>query len=333
MRLPKWLAVGVLLICWLGGFVGLERGAFAQMGLPNLTQQKSLLKSSTGGLIQRASLGFAWTPSMDAAGLELIETNVSFTSALPLPIPLLREHTKMTLLSVSPNFRYTHVQWNGDGQGEGFLPESLYAGGVTVGLMSIVNERRRVIVNAMPAYSSDGKATSRSFVCPVMAALNCTYNERWNLTVGIIYLDRSDIPVLPVGGAIYTPNENTRLELMMPQLKFAKRFLSRTTLHADNVADNASAASPTVPPTNDNWWFLSGGFSGNSWAFRSVGDQDDFAMLREYVLKCGWEHTRPSTKWTLELGYLFGREIQFDRKTQNNLKPSDSLNLRLLLAL
>ncbi|MGL6225753.1 MAG: hypothetical protein ACRC10_03895 [Thermoguttaceae bacterium] len=277
----------------------------------NFSGTQGIISQQTKGLVRNASLGTTWSPSLNDKGLEVMEANISFTTMFPVFLPHFRYRPQMTLLSVTPNFKYTNLHY----EGSGYLPNSLYTGGVTTGLFGIVNERWKLMANVMPKYSGDGQSNYRSLVCPAMLAAIWTPNEKWNVTVGVIYLDRSDIPILPIGGAIYTPHEDWRFELTAPQVNIARRL-------------NAYCSS-----REQNWLFIGGGFSGSSWSITSVNDQSDYAMSREYVIKTGWEHTRTDLyKVTTDVAYVFGRQIQFDRQTQATIKPSDSLALRLTVS-
>ncbi|MGL6195554.1 MAG: hypothetical protein ACRC2T_12110 [Thermoguttaceae bacterium] len=272
---------------------------------------QGIFAQQTKGIIQSVSFGTAWSPSLNDNGLEVMEANISLTSMFPVSLPNFRYRPKMTLLSVTPNFKYTNLNY----KGAGYLPDSLYSGGITTGLIGIVNERWKLMLNAMPSYSGDGKSNYRCIVCPAMIAAIWTPNVKWNVTFGVIYLDRSDIPVLPMGGVIYTPNDDWRFDLTAPQVKIARRL-------------NAYCSAK-----EQNWVFIGGGFSGGSWSITSVNEQSDYAMSREYLVKTGWEYSRTNfCKFTTDIAYVFGREIQFDKKTQETIKPSDSLAIRLTMS-
>ena len=146
-----------------------------------------------------------------------------------------------------------------------------------------------------------------------MARMNWTANSRWKMVFGVIYLDRSDISVLPFGGFVYTPNDDWRFELMAPQAKIARRLNAFSGLDCER------------------WVYLGGGFDGGTWAIESRNQQADIAMYREYTVCLGYESLRKSRhfKWNAEIGYLFGRKMEFDRNTQPQFKPDDSMVLQL----
>ncbi|MCL2348733.1 MAG: DUF6268 family outer membrane beta-barrel protein [Planctomycetaceae bacterium] len=207
---------------------------------------------------------------------------------------------------MTPNFGYTSAQWDGPQK----FPSSLYTAGLNVGWMKPVNERWTLMANVMPHWASDGQATQDAVRCPLMAGMTWTPNRQWKVMFGAIYLDRSDIAVLPFGGLVWTPNDDWRFELTAPQARISRRL---------NISTSEF----------QRWGYVGGGFGGGTWAVESVNHQSDVAMFREYSVVLGYECVKTNSyTWGAEIGYLFGRRMDFDRNTQSRFEPNDSLMLQ-----
>jgi hypothetical protein len=89
-----------------------------------------------------------------------------------------------------------------------------------------------------------------------------------------------------------------------------------------------------------HWIYLGGGISGGTWAFVQDG-VDDRLTYREWRVTAGWEAVPPGEaarmpgnglKWEAEVGYVFGRQFEFDRRP-DDLSIDGALLLRLGLSL
>ncbi len=114
----------------------------------------------------------------------------------------------------------------------------------------------------------------------------------WQIVLGVAYLDRNDVRLLPVFGVIYAPNDDARAELVFPQPKIARRYLVRENF--------------------ERWLYLKGEFGGNSWAVERVGGANDVATYSDWRLLTGIE-TRYQNGRVLffEVGYVFNRELEY----------------------
>ena len=71
-----------------------------------------------------------------------------------------------------------------------------------------------------------------------------------------------------------------------------------------------------------HWGYVGGAISGGTWAFDRSGGLGDRLSYREWRLVLGWESMPPQppgtfrpggTRPNVEVGYVFGREFEFDR--------------------
>lgn len=114
--------------------------------------------------------------------------------------------------------------------------------------------------------------------------------------------------VLPVGGVIWSPNEATRCELVVPRMRIARRLRSSTRGYL--------------------WAYLAGQFGGGSWA---ITLDDGTTTLLTYndlrgVLGAEWAATN-RLSGVAEIGYVFARDIAaFDT---SQFTPTDAFMLRV----
>ncbi|MFQ5730445.1 MAG: hypothetical protein ACE5KM_00675 [Planctomycetaceae bacterium] len=110
--------------------------------------------------------------------------------------------------------------------------------------------------------------------------------------LGILYLDRDDVNVLPVVGWIYVPNAELRMELVFPRPKIAMRFSQRETY--------------------SRWGYIAGEFGGDSWAIQRRSGATDTLVYRDLRLIFGFEQRYVNGRsFLLEVGYVFDRQVEY----------------------
>jgi hypothetical protein len=130
--------------------------------------------------------------------------------------------------------------------------------------------------------------------------------------LGAAYLDRDDIPILPMAGLVWTPDEDTRLEVTLPRPRLARR-----------LCWDEAWAGPGA------WVYLAGELGGGAYAVRRSAGFDDEMTLRDFRLLFGVER-KGEGGWNgcAEIGYAFGREIEFERDATKH-QPSDAVLLKV----
>lgn len=259
-------------------------------------------------VFQKLWLDACWVPSGGQNGLGMTRLNAGVTFALPGPkCPW----TQRTFFLLTPGFDYTHVDWK---QPTAF-PDSLFRAGLSVSWIQEINPRWMIMAGASPAWAGDGKATRDTVRCPAYVGAAWTPNSHWKFVLGVSYLARNDMLFLPFGGVIWTPNENWTLELTAPKARVARRLAGLS----DAVFQN--------------WIYVAGGLDGNAWAVRSTAGEDDYAMYREYSIQLGYECVRNRTQvWSVEIGVLFWRKMEFEHHTQRTVEPNNAVFLRTKVA-
>lgn len=118
--------------------------------------------------------------------------------------------------------------------------------------------------------------------------------------LGVEYLDRVEIKLLPAGGLFWTPDPNTRLSFYFPRPKFAKRFPN-----FGNV---------------EVWGYVSGEYGGGSWTIKREANFSDQVDLNDMRVMAGleWIGVRGVTGFG-EVGYVFERQLIY-----RSLAPADS---------
>jgi hypothetical protein len=135
--------------------------------------------------------------------------------------------------------------------------------------------------------------------------LRLTPSLTWLL--GIDYLDRDDISLLPVFGAAWSPSDDVRLDLAFPRPSLAVRVMDSTT-----------------------WLYLAGELGGGTWAIERDEAWDDNATYRDLRLVFGIETLEQDGSGSaLELGYVFDRELEY-RSGLGDYSPEDCLMIRLV---
>ncbi len=137
---------------------------------------------------------------------------------------------------------------------------------------------------------------------------------RATLKLGVLYLDRNRIKLLPAGGLLWQPNPQMRFDLFFPEPKLA-RYLS------------------TVG-TADMWGYVAGYYGGGAWTIqRAAGTTDsiDINDLR-VVLGLEWgrnDQMREGRRFGfVEVGYVFNRELRYDASPMDNLDLQDTVMIR-----
>lgn len=129
-------------------------------------------------------------------------------------------------------------------------------------------------------------------------------------TAGIEYFDMDNIGVLPAGGVILQPDEDTRLELYFPRPQVKFRIL-------DDEKDEV-------------WWYVRGDLIGSAWAMERTTGNADVANLLERRVSIGLETKSKEEEGHtsfIELGYLFHRELEY-RSGVGSRDLGDTLTFR-----
>lgn len=129
------------------------------------------------------------------------------------------------------------------------------------------------------------------------------------IAAGVVYIDRLPIKLLPAGGFIWTPNPDTRFEVLFPNPKISHRW--------------------TTIGTTDLWCYLAGEYGGGAWTVRrAFTGADDDVGYNDIRVMLGLETFGTSRyRGMFEVGGVFNRQLVY-RSGTPQFDPSDTVMLR-----
>jgi hypothetical protein len=144
-----------------------------------------------------------------------------------------------------------------------------------------------VAASVLAASDFEGSAR-RGILFPGHAVGFFSVNPALDLVLGVDYLDRGDIKLLPVGGAIWVPKPEMRFEIVFPRPRFVYQLTDRY------------------------FCYLSGELGGGTGAIQRPVVGNDLATYRDLRLCVGLEYLSNDAKRAdFEIGYLFDRRIEY----------------------
>jgi len=134
------------------------------------------------------------------------------------------------------------------------------------------------------------------------------FSPQFDVIGGVWYFDRNRIKLLPAGGVHWRPSGLWDFYLVFPNPKIRRRSV--------NIGSS-------------QWWmYLAGEYGGGRWTVeRLTGPDDiDYNDIR-IIYGLEWE-TQTQARGYVEIGYVFDREIVFDRSPTPNLDLDDTFMVR-----
>jgi len=135
-----------------------------------------------------------------------------------------------------------------------------------------------------------------------------SFSPQFDVLVGVWYLDRNRIKLLPAGGIHWRPSPEWDAYLVFPNPKIRKRSISIG---------------------SSQWWiYAAGEYGGGRWTIErasGMADDIDYNDIRA-IFGLEWE-TQTQSRGHVEVGYVFDRELLFDSAT-DDLPLDDSFMVR-----
>jgi hypothetical protein len=255
------------------------------------------------GFFQRFLFDATWLAPGGANGMGVDDLQLQSIFALPCP------RRDMPLV-ITPGFAVHYLQ----GPQSVDLPPRLYDSWVDFRWLAQLTPKFGADLAITPGVFSDFEQKSgKAFRLQGHGAAAWTWNETTKLVLGAAYLDRPDVELIAIGGVIWTPNEETKFDLIFPHPKISRRVYWLPGPSSDEV---------------QNWAYVAGEFNGDAWAIRRTDGSDDQVVLSDYRLVLGLEHkVVGSLSSHLEIGYVFGRRIKYTSDTPD-FHPTDTVMLR-----
>jgi hypothetical protein len=285
-------------------------GALYPDGLPSAFPENGFFETLKQPIkfLQEARLRYTWIPSGDSdddLGLNEIETSASFT------LPILFDQPP---LLITPGFGL-HMLDGPVNAAPDFadLPPQVYDAYLDFSWRPQITPWLGGNLGIRPGvYTDFNTFTTHSIRIPGRGLVVITVTPRLQIVAGVVYLDRVKVKLLPAGGIIWTPNADTRWEILFPNPKLATRLT--------NFANS------------ELWWYVAGEYGGGSWtADRQAGNSDQFDY-NDIRVMLGLETVGGRMRTFAEAGYLFSRELVYRSGSPQQIDLSDAFMLRVGLA-
>ena len=249
------------------------------------------------GVFQKLGLTASWLDRGDLNGFGEFQWETFITFGFPMP-------TRERPLLITPGFQMR--LWDGPATPE--LPAQVYDATLEFRWLGKFNPCWGYDVGVAPGVHSDFDRFEDDAIRITGRAV-ASFQPRPDITyvLGVVYLDREDVNLLPVAGLIWTPHDQVRWELVFPRPRVMWRW--------------------SCEGWTEDWLYLAGEFGGGSWSVQRSGVSDQ-VTVRDYRVLLGLERKSPSGAGRrIELGYVFGRVVEFASATPD-YEPDDALLLR-----
>ena len=128
--------------------------------------------------------------------------------------------------------------------------------------------------------------------------------------LGVVYLDRNDIKLLPAGGVLWTPTPQVRFDIFFPQPKLATYLM---TVGRYEV-----------------WSYLAAEYGGGAWTIERADGTNNRIDINDIRVSGGIEWTGPrGLTGFLEAGYVFNRTVFYVEDPAATFHPDNTWMLRL----
>lgn len=203
------------------------------------------------------------------------------------------------------------------------LPARLYDAYVDAGWRPHVTERFSADLGfRVGVYSDDDNFFDTDSVRYIgRGYLVYTSSPQWEWKGGVLYLDRLRTKILPAGGAIWTPDNDTRWEILFPNPKLAMRL--------------------TTFGNIDLWGYVAGEYGGGTWTIDHtvatpaavppgfvtsvIQDKVEYDDIR---VMGGLEWIgHLSFKGFVEAGYVWNRKLIY-QSNEGNINPENTIIVR-----
>lgn len=215
------------------------------------------------------------------------------------------------VLLIAPHFREDVV----DAPAGVDIPDSLYQTGVSFTWLKTLSPRWKATTIVSPSVRSDFQTSDDAVRVFGLGMLTYRYiPETLDLSFGAVYLDRDDIPLLPVLGFNWTPTPQWQIDINFPRPRIARRVAKRGGV-------------------SESWIYTAVGLGGNTWAVERADGSHDVLTLRDYQWMFGWEGLRSGGRgWFIEGGAAFGRALEY-QETDEEVDFDDALFVRMGITL
>jgi hypothetical protein len=255
-------------------------------------------------LIQQIRVEYTHLLAEDPDDVQIDDVEVSGTIGIPF-------YYGMSPVLFTPGFA-VHF-WDGPDSSAvpgADLPGQVYDAWLDIGWRPQLSSRFTADLGVRPGLYSDFEdSDDDAFRLKARALGILTASPQLQIVAGVLYLDRTDIRLLPAGGVIWTPNEIQRYEILFPRPKLAWRL--------------------TTVGNTEWWWYVAGEFGGDTWSItRADGVTQDTVDYFDIRAIAGLEwNSFLGYRGNLEVGYVFNREFDYEN-TGPDFEPGDTFMVR-----
>lgn len=213
---------------------------------------------------------------------------------------------------ITPGF--TYHSWNGPASGNfaGFpdLPPNAYDAYLDTSWHPQITSWFSADLDVRVGVYSDFHAINTDSIRILGRGLGIvTFSPQWQAAAGIWYLNRLTVQMLPAGGVIWTPNQDTRLALLFPNPKLSRRVFTFG--------------------NTDVWAYVAGEYGGGRWTIRRPDGTNDIVELNDLRALAGLEwFAFAGVRGNAEIGYVFDRHIIY-RSGPPVAHPGDAVLFRM----
>ncbi len=138
------------------------------------------------------------------------------------------------------------------------------------------------------------------------------YSPTVHFKLGVVYLDRNYVKMLPAGGVFWSPDPDTRIELFFPRPKYTHRI--------------------TTTGTYQIWLYSTAEYGGGAWTIRRAdGVSDDFDY-NDIKMSTGLEFipetSTAAVRGYLEVGTALDRELRYRSNNPREVDLSNAFMVR-----
>lgn len=300
--------------------------AFDPYAAPNLAPPPPAFQQPAGApgaglpaptrFLQQIRFEQTWLSRQTLSGLGIMDLELSASFAIPFgqnPSPFI----------VTPGFAVHY--WDGPDSAvftptiQPDLPPRAYDAYLDVGWKPVINSWLSADLGVrVGVYSDFSYVDGHSIRYPFRGLGIATLSPTMQLAAGVVYIDRFQVKILPAGGLIWTPNPNSRYEVIFPRPKLSHRL---TTLAQYNT---------------DIWIYLVGEYGAGAWTITRATDVQNSVPgahqridINDYRVNLGLDIRGPrGIKSWFEVGYVFGRQVYYVESANQSFNPGSTVLLR-----
>jgi len=136
------------------------------------------------------------------------------------------------------------------------------------------------------------------------------FNPKFDFRLGVWYLDRNDVRLLPVVGALWRPSPDWDIYAVFPNPKIRRRFY--------NLG------------SSQWWWYVAGEYGGGRWTIRRKNGAGDNIDINDLRLNLGFEwETQSQLRGHAEVGYVWDRKILYTKNPPASFGLTDTVMVRV----